>query len=293
MILPQDGGSMQDTEGKAFERWMGAHYEKIRCLKPIFLLDALYGNDVIAKLIKGYGGSFIIACKEGSQKNIFSYLEWIELEKYTVTVKDEETGRRYLREYSWMPEIPLTNAKGSSAVNYIELKETRLLTDEQKKRREAKQADNRARLAAMMAEKAVKAGKAEAVLPACEEENRDTTTYAFVTDIEHCQSNIAELFECARHRSRGENGYSSLKNRVYSFERNFGHGKKNLANVLATLMLLTFSCHTLLGLTDELYKEARGLFNSHASFLKAIARVTSFARVQGIIMAIDFIMEGK
>jgi hypothetical protein len=293
MIEPQDGDSKQDTETKAFKRWMDNHYDKLSRLNPIFLLDALYGNDVITKLIKGQGGSFIIACKEGSQKNIFSYLEGVELEKYTVAFKDKETGKKYLREYSWMANIPLTSDKNSTVVNYIELKETKLLTDEQKKRREGKEADTRARVEAKMAEQAAKTGKAAAGLPSRNKENRDTTTYTFFTDIEPNQSNIAELFECARNRWRVENGFNSLKTRGYNFEHNFGHGKINLANVLAAIMLIAFSCHTLLGLINEHYKNARALFSAHRSFVGDIATLTSYIIFKDMTSVMLFIEEGK
>ena len=49
------------------------------------------------------------------------------------------------------------------------------------------------------------------------------------------------LMRAARARWRIENEtFNTLKNQGYCFEHNFGHGKKHLATVFASLMMLAF-----------------------------------------------------
>jgi hypothetical protein len=60
-----------------------------------------------------------------------------------------------------------------------------------------------------------------------------------------------------------------LKTKGYHLEHNFGHGKKHLASLLATMNLLAFGLHTLLELADGSYRliratlgHAAGSFNT-------------------------------
>ena len=48
----------------------------------------------------------------------------------------------------------------------------------------------------------------------------------------------------------------TLKTKGYNLEHNFGHGKKHLSAVLATLNLLAFAFHTVAELTYDLWLQA-------------------------------------
>jgi hypothetical protein len=46
---------------------------------------------------------------------------------------------------------------------------------------------------------------------------------------------------CGRARWKIENEtFNTLKNQGYNFEHNYGHGQKNLSNLLAVIMMLVF-----------------------------------------------------
>jgi hypothetical protein len=65
--------------------------------------------------------------------------------------------------------------------------------------------------------------------------------FSWVTDLTIKRHNARELVRGGRTRWKIENEtYNTLKNQGYHFEHNFGHGKQNLAVVLAMLMMLAF-----------------------------------------------------
>jgi hypothetical protein len=68
---------------------------------------------------------------------------------------------------------------------------------------------------------------------------------SFVTDIAVSADTVAELAACGRARWKIENEtFNVLKTCGYNLEHSFGHGKQTLANILVTLNLLAFACHT-------------------------------------------------
>ena len=72
------------------------------------------------------------------------------------------------------------------------------------------------------------------------------TTYrnSFITDLPVTSDTVAELAACGRARWKIENeSFNTLKTKGYHLEHNFGHGKANLAAVLASLNLLALTIH--------------------------------------------------
>ena len=78
--------------------------------------------------------------------------------------------------------------------------------------------------------------------------------FSWVTDIEVNKSNIMKIMRGARARWKIENEtFNTLKNLGYNFEHNFGHGKQNLCNNLAVIMMLVF-------LVDQLHHWGASFF---------------------------------
>jgi hypothetical protein len=66
--------------------------------------------------------------------------------------------------------------------------------------------------------------------------------WAFVTDLTLTARTAEKVMRAGRRRWKIENEtFDTLKNQGYNFEHNYGHGKQNLATVLAVLMMLAFS----------------------------------------------------
>ena len=81
--------------------------------------------------------------------------------------------------------------------------------------------------------------------------------FSWVTDIEVNKSNIMKIMRGARARWKIENEtFNTLKNLGYNFEHNFGHGKQNLCNNLAVIMMLVFLVDQLQSLGCKLFQKA-------------------------------------
>jgi len=68
-----------------------------------------------------------------------------------------------------------------------------------------------------------------------------TQHFCWVTDFTITKRNVFTIMRGGRARWKVENEtFNTLKNRVYHFEHNYGHGKKHLSVVFAALMMLAF-----------------------------------------------------
>ena len=82
--------------------------------------------------------------------------------------------------------------------------------------------------------------------------------FSWVTDLTIKRHNARELVRAGRTRWKVENEtYNTLKNQGYHFEHNFGHGQRNLAVVLAMLMMLAFLVNQVEQLTCPLFRAVR------------------------------------
>jgi len=78
--------------------------------------------------------------------------------------------------------------------------------------------------------------------------------FTWITSLKLTAKNIEKIVKAGRSRWKIENEtFNTLKNQGYNFEHNFGHGKENLAVILAQLMFLAF-------LVDQIQQRAHPLF---------------------------------
>ena len=64
--------------------------------------------------------------------------------------------------------------------------------------------------------------------------------------------------------------FNTLKNQVYNFEHNFGHGYKNLSHVFVNLMLCAFLIDQAVALCCEIRKQARNKYHANIVFWSKI-----------------------
>lgn len=105
------------------------------------------------------------------------------------------------------------------------------------------------------------------------------TTYrnSFITSLPVNRDNVAGLAACGRARWKIENeSFNTLKTKGYHLEHNFGHGKANLAAVLASLNLLAFGFHTVCELTAELWRAAMQKTGTRQEFFHRLRSITAF-----------------
>ena len=89
--------------------------------------------------------------------------------------------------------------------------------------------------------------------------------------------NVASLAAAGRARWKIENeNNNTLKTKGYHFDHNFGHGKHNLANLFASLILLAFLIHTALDCLDARYAAVRALLPSRRTFFEHLRALLQY-----------------
>lgn len=121
--------------------------------------------------------------------------------------------------------------------------------------------------------------------------NGKSFLYACVTDLSLTAGNVAEIVRAGRSRWKVENEtFNTLKNQGYNLEHNYGHGKKHLSTVFATLMMLTFLIDQVQETCCHYFQEARNEFRTRAGLWErirahfAISRVASWEALYAAII---------
>ena len=108
-------------------------------------------------------------------------------------------------------------------------------------------------------------------------DGKATYRNSFVTDLTVDQDNVAEIAACGRARWKIENEtFNVLKTKGYNLEHNFGHGKHNLAAILAALNLLAFACHTVCDHLEPLWQLARSKASRRVQFFHRLVSLTTY-----------------
>jgi hypothetical protein len=116
---------------------------------------------------------------------------------------------------------------------------------------------------------------------------------SFVTSLTLTPQTIHKIACMGRNRWRIENeAFNVLKTKGYHLEHNFGHGSKNLANLLATFNLVAFAIHTLWKLTHEIFSKMWNAFSSRKQFFQSLNTLTLFHLFQSWEHLLDFVKDG-
>jgi len=98
---------------------------------------------------------------------------------------------------------------------------------------------------------------------------------SFITSHYITTDNVHKLACGGRARWHLENeNNNTLKTKGYRFGHNYGHGKHNLCDVLASFAIVAFLYHTIMSLVDVLYIKARAANGSRISFFNMIKYIT-------------------
>lgn len=116
---------------------------------------------------------------------------------------------------------------------------------------------------------------------------------SFITNIEITAENVADIAKSGRARWKIENeNNNTLKTKGYHLEHNFGHGKKHLSKLLASFILLAFLFHTVMELSDELYRTLRSKLPSRQIFFDHIKALTVYLYFKSWTHLFTFMTEG-
>jgi hypothetical protein len=208
-IVIQDGKTKNDSEITAFKRFMEDFKKEHPRLKIVFLLDALYANHPVIKLIEGNGHRYIIAVKN-TKSMLFSLVK--EGEENQSTFFHEKSlsfGSKIIKtkalKYRYNNNVRLHQDENTPYVNFVDVHE-RLSWDDKNgiKKEEVKY-------------------------------------FSFITNIKINLGNVEAIAQGGRTRWKIENEtFNTLKNRGYHLEHNYGHGEFNLSNNFIMSMYLAF-----------------------------------------------------
>lgn len=251
-IIPQDGHKKQDCETAAAKRWLTQYAPIYKTLGISILGDDLYCHQPLCELILKEGLNFILTCKPDSHETLY---QWVDELASLGTVKTITKKRRDKK-------IFVTDTY--RFVNQLPLRDS---------------------------DDALMVNWCELVTT----QKDGTVIYknAFATNHEITQDNVAHIVADGRTRWKIENeNNNTLKTKGYNLEHNFGHGKKNLSSLLATLNILAFLFHTVLDMTDEKYRLIRKKLPSRKTFFDDIRALTKYMYFKTWNDLLIFMMRG-
>ena len=116
-----DGESKQDCEISAAKRLIPRIRAEHRQLPMVLIADSLHAKTPIVTLLREHRMSYLLTAKPADHKSLFEDIDGLRsgklLDHYQWTDKN---GARYC--YEWVNEVPLTGAKDSTYVNFIEFR---------------------------------------------------------------------------------------------------------------------------------------------------------------------------
>jgi hypothetical protein len=116
-IARPDGAEKQDCERNACKRWLVAHGERMKDLRPVYLGDDLFACQPICEAVKTAGGDFLMTAKPDSHIALYDFMKGAELEGMSITRKEE--GKRTTCHYRWFTGAPLRESKDALSVNWL------------------------------------------------------------------------------------------------------------------------------------------------------------------------------
>lgn len=251
-ITPQDGDTKQDCELKASKRWITANAATLSPLGITVLGDDLYAHEPFCKELLAAGFNFILVCKPDSHKTVYEWVKGITYEY----VQDRFDGKKHLvYTYKYTEGIPLRDTvKKDDETLLVNFVEV-IVTE----RMSGKQVYHN----------------------------------AFITNHPLTPETLPVIVDCGRTRWKIENeNNNTLKTQGYHLEHNFGHGKKHLASILATMNLLAFLFHTMLEYMNKNYQLLREIIGARKHFFNDIRTLLKMFCFKSFDTLMDFMIAG-
>jgi hypothetical protein len=245
--------SKQDCEINAAKRLIPVISSQLEGQKILFLCDDLYAKDPMVKLIESMGNANFIITCKDESHK--TLIQYLNgIEPQRLNTSTKLPGS--MREevsYRWYEGIPIRDSDDAKLVNYV--------------------------TASFVT---YKKGKA-----------RETQHFAFITDLDITEENVAEIVKCGRARWKIENKtFNIIKNHGYNFEHNYGHGKETLAKVIITIILLTYNLDVLCELLDSLWQKAKLKLNTNKAFFEYIRAAIQQRAVRSISTILKRLLKG-
>lgn len=113
-----------------------------------------------------------------------------------------------------------------------------------------------------------------------------TTRWTWVTNIPLNAKSVESVMRAGRSRWKIENEtFNTLKNQGYNLQHNYGHGKQNLATVLAVTMFLAFTVDQMVQRCWKLFRQVRAGLRTKAKLwesLRSLFKVQIFRTMDAL-----------
>ena len=205
-ICNEDGAVKNDCERNAAKRWLKNYRTLYPNMPTTIVEDGLSSNAPHIRALQEARCHFILGAKQDDHQFLY---DWF----FSATEPDitelTETKGHFNHRYRFMNNVPLNDSNFDLKVNVLMFEEEELPHLTQKGKQKKKTEPKR--------------------------------RWVWITDYTLSQDNIRTIAQGGRARWKIENEtFNTLKNQGYHLEHNYGHGYKNLSNVLAGIMLLAF-----------------------------------------------------
>lgn len=251
-VTPQDGHAKQDCELAASARWLKQWGPHYGAWGVTYLGDDLYCHQPHCERVLEQNASFIFTCLPQSHQVLY---EWIEDFLRNGTVHTVEHTR-------WDGKKRLLDTY--RYVNQVPLRD---------------------------GEDALMVNWCELVTTA--QDGKELYRNAWATSHAIDDASVTAIASAGRARWKIENeGNNTLKTKGYNLEHNFGHGKQNLSNLFATMILLAFLIHTTLDWIDLPYRAVRDALPSRRIFFDHTRALTQYIPFEDWNHLMRFMLDG-
>lgn len=125
-----------------------------------------------------------------------------------------------------------------------------------------------------------------------EEDGKQLYKNAFVTNHPITKKTVEPIVAAGRARWKIENeNNNTLKTKGYHLDHNYGHGRKHLASLLATMNILAFLFHTILEFMDEKYRLLRKTCGARATLFNDIRTLLKHLCFRSFDRLMEFMVE--
>ena len=251
-ITPQDGHTKQDCEIAASKRWLEQNATRYLWGTVTFLGDDLYAHQPFCRKTLLHGFHFLFTCKPESHKALYQWVNLLEPGPDLGRLERRIKVRAQFHTYTYRFANQVPLTEGQDAL-------------------QVNWCD----------------------LTISDPDGQEVYRNAWITDFPITDKNVEALAASGRARWKIENeNNNTLKTKGYHLEHNFGHGKKHLASLLATMNILAFLFHTVLELTDKHYQLIRATLPTRKTFfddVRALSRYFFFPSWEALLR---FMMRG-
>jgi hypothetical protein len=251
-VTPQDGSVKQDCELAAGKRWLDEWGTHYSPWGVTLLGDDLYCHEPFCRQALALGFDFLFVCKPNSHATLYAWRDDLDRLGAVHTLVQQRRSGKICVTDTYRFAQSLPLREADEALQVNWCELTRSTKD-----------------------------------------GRVLYHNAFATSHPIHADNVADLVAAGRARWKIENeNNNTLKTKGYHFEHNYGHGKKHLACLLATLIILAYLLHTILEWFDHKYSLLRQKLASRQRFFNDLRAVTCYLRFDSWDAVLEFMLQG-